>query len=126
MNQVASGFAVRLYDLQVRIAAGSPAIFDAVNRYLFPWLPRLPLATADETLAPPSLTFRMEDRASEIIIRREDDTEISAESIDTAVPLLQSASDEAVVNHSSDVAFVHAGVVAVGNAGILLPGVSHA
>lgn len=127
MTQQAGGFAIRLFGLQIRIEAGSPAIFAVVDRYLFPWLPRLPLASGEEIHSlPPPLTFRMDERAEGIIIFRDDGTEITAESVETAIPLLQSAIDESVVGRSSDVAFVHAGVVAVGHAAILFPGLSHA
>jgi hypothetical protein len=123
MTPLAGGFAIRLFGLHIRIEAGSPAIFAALDRYLFPWLPRLPFACGEATAF---LTFRMADRSDGILILRDDATEITAESVETAIPLLQSAIDEAVVGRSSDVAFVHAGVVAIGNAGILLPGLSHA
>jgi hypothetical protein len=125
MNRLEGGFAIRVFGLQIRIEAGSPAILDALDRYLFPWLPRLPLAAGD-TMPRPALTFRMEQRAGEIVISRSDDSETTAENVETAIPLLQSAIDEEVVRGSSDFAFIHAGVVAVGNAGILFPGLSHA
>jgi|SRR5208283_3008615 len=123
MTRLAGGFAIRLFGLQIRVEAGSPAILDALDRYLFPWLPRLPMASGGQT---PALAFRMEDRSDGIIIVRDDDTEITAQSVETGIPLLQSAIDEAVVRRSSDVAFVHAGVVAAGHAAVLFPGISHA
>ncbi len=127
MTPLAGGFAIRVFGLQIRIEAGSSAIFTALDRYLFPWLPRLPLALGDDLpKRPPALTFRMDERAEGIIILRDDSSEITADSVETAIPLLQSAIDESVVGRSAEVAFVHAGVVAVGNAGVLLPGISHA
>ena len=127
MTRLTGGFAMRLFGLEIRIEAGSPAILAALDRYLFPWLPRLPLASGDEIPSlPPALNFRMHERAGGIVILRDDKTEITAESVETAIPLLQSAIDESVVGQCSDVAFVHAGVVAVDNAAILFPGISHA
>lgn len=125
MNRTADGFGIQLFGLDIRIETGSPAILDALDRYLFPWLPRLPLVSG-EAVSRLTLTFRMEYQAGEVRIVRDDDTEITARSVETAVPLLQSAIDEAIVKQSFNLAFVHAGVVALGDVGIVLPGLSHA
>ncbi len=125
MSPLAVGFAIRVFDLEIRIQAGSVAISDAVERYLFPWLPRLPLLSGDKVSAP-SLTFRIEQDSLGVFIFRDDGSHIAAASIETAIPLLQGAIDEAIVLRASDFAFVHAGVVAVKGGAILLPGLSHA
>ena len=125
MSPSTSGFAIRAFGLEIRIQSGSVSISDAVDRYLFPWLPRLPLVSLDNVSAT-SLTFRMEQHSGGILIFRDDNSEITAETIETAIPLLQSAIDEAIVVRASHFVFVHAGVVAVAGGAILLPGLSHA
>ena len=112
------GFRVSFLGVRLAVVSDVPAVAETMDRYVMPWLPREPIgdATADRLV-------RVREVAGgglEIVL---DGAVVAvAPSPLAAIPYVQRLLDDPAVRCQSQVAVVHAGVVAHNGRGILLPG----
>jgi hypothetical protein len=115
----ARGFSVSCLGIRLAVVTDSECAAEALDRYVLPWLPRT--AIREETADRVVEVRRAGDGAGlEVLV--DGAVAGAAPSPLAAIPAVQRALDEAVVERQRDVAMVHGGVVAHGGRAILLPG----
>jgi hypothetical protein len=120
MSARVRGFTVTCLGVRLTVATDAIAAAAVLDRYVLPWLPRMPpdLERADRIVA----VRRAGGGALDVVV--DGAVAWTARGAIAAVPAVQRALDEAVVERQVEMAIVHAGVVALGGRAILLPGPS--
>jgi hypothetical protein len=118
------GFRVSLFGVHLAVACDSDAVAAALDRYVLPWLPRAALDTgrADRVVD----VRQMSPGGAGLEIAVDGVAVAVVPSPLAAIPHVQRALDEAFVRCQSEVAVVHAGVVAHEGRAIILPAETHA
>ena len=119
MTARARGFNVSLFGVRLAIVSDSAAMAEALDRYVLPWLPRAALdgETADRIV---EVRCGGDGGGFDVLV---DGTVTHAPANPlAAIPPVQRALDEAVVQQQTDIAVVHGGVVGHEGRAILLPG----
>lgn len=116
----AAGFQVSLHGVRLAVVADSAATAVLLDRYVLPWLPRTAVSGLPAARCVAVRRRAGDAGALEVVV---DDAvvEVVPDPVG-AVPAVQRALDEALVQRQSEVAVVHAGVVGHGGRAILLPG----
>jgi hypothetical protein len=118
------GFRVSLFGVQLAVACDSDAVAMALDRYVLPWLPRAVLdgervdrlvEVRSTSPGGPGFEIAVDGAAAAV-----------APSPLAAIPHVQRALDEAIVRCQTEVAVVHAGVVAHEGRAIVLPAATYA
>jgi hypothetical protein len=113
------GFRVSLFGVRLAVVSDSAATAEVLDRYVLPWLPR---AAIDGEAADRRVEVRCAGGGAGLDILVDDVVVDTAPSPLGAIPGVQRALDEAVVQRQTGVAVVHGGVVARDGRAILLPG----
>ncbi len=118
MTAPARGFGVSLLGVRLAVISDSAAMAEALNRYVLPWLPR---TAVDGETADRLVEVRQAGSGAGLEVLVDGAVADVAPSPLAAIPLVQRALDDALVQRQSDVAVVHGGVVGHGGRAILLP-----
>jgi hypothetical protein len=123
MTDRSLGFRVSLFGARLAVVGDSPAMVEALDRYVLPWLPR---ATIDGETADRLVEVRRAGDGIGVEVLIDGAVAEAASSPLAAIPSVQRALDEAVLRHQADVVVVHGGVIGHRGHAILLPAPSGA
>jgi hypothetical protein len=115
----ARGFLVSLLGVRLAVVSDCPATAAVLDRYVLPWLPRTTTAGLPSERC---VEVRRSGETGQLEILIDGVLADAVPDPLAAIPTVQRALDEALVQHQSAVAVVHGGVVAHGGGAILLPG----
>ena len=124
MTARSRGFRVSLFGVHLAVACDSDAVAATLDRYVLPWLPRAALDSGRADRVVEVRQVSPGDAGLEITV----DGVVAgvAASPLAAIPHVQRALDDVVVRCQSEVAVVHAGVVAHEGRAIILPAATRA
>lgn len=116
-------FGVRAFDSNILVETVCPEAFDTLQRYIFPSLPRVDVASAS---APPSIWIRVELIGNRFELSVDGVCVASTTHLEALTLAAIKSLDEAVISRLTSLCAVHAGAVVVEGQALLLPGTSHA
>ena len=114
-------FDIQAFDSSIRVEGADAEIRDALDRYIFPSLPR-----TRSTQPSPDIILRVERNGENFNVLLDRAPAGSASALLDAVLAAVKALDDAVVRHMKMFRAVHAGAVLINDKALLLPGSSHA
>ena len=118
MTAAAQGFRVSFLGVRLGVASDSAVIAEALDRYVLPWLPR---AAIGGVPADRLVEARCAGDGGRVEVLVDGTLADVAGSPLAAIPLVQRALDEAVVQQQTEVAVIHGGVVGHNGRAIILP-----
>jgi hypothetical protein len=113
------GFAIRACGISIAILCDDSLVLETLNRFLLPWAPRTSDSQTSEVFS-----IEPSGASGRFSIRRRDELIAAAEEPQHLFTALQRAVDDAIVEHLSGFCVIHAGVAAIGDSIVLLPGSS--
>jgi hypothetical protein len=119
----AQGFRFSLFGVRLAVLGDSAAAKEALDRHVVPWVPR---AAFDGETADRLVQVRRASDGAGVEVLVDGVVAAAAPTPLAAIPWVQRALDEAVVQRQRDIAVVHCGVVAHRGRAILLPGPTRA
>src|SRR5262245_11510226 len=119
MTGTGRGFTLSVLGVRLAVAGELAVVVDALDRYVLPWVPRAPI---DGEPADRLVEVRRPGDGDGLEIVVDGEVTGRASGPLTAVPAVQRALDDAVVQRQKDFAVVHSGVVAHDGGAVLLPG----
>ena len=118
---VPHGFNLSVGAIGIRVSCDAASLAERLDRYLLPWAPR-----QADSAAEVEFTVTAAREPGRFAIHERESLVSAGEEWPHVFVSLQHAVDAAILRRLSGFALVHAGVVAVGGAAILLPGASGA
>ena len=119
MSNAGRGFTLSVLGVRLAVVGELAVVVDALDRFVLPWVPRAPIdgEPADRLV---EVRRAGDGDGLEIVV----DGEVTGRASGplAAVPVVQRALDDALVQRQKDFAVVHSGVVAHGGGAVLLPG----